>query len=178
MDAIFGEELGELRDKGRLLTEATMFADRRCKSFWRVIPMLLLLMKRLFDYATLVRGADDICIAVHPDHSEFYERRLLFKPWGRVKSYPRVGNRPAVGMRLNLHAVREATRHRDDLQIQFLDNRTHLSDLLNSYDMQCEDLEYFFIRQSDTFSGASVSQMECVRKSYPDCPWSQWGFGG
>ncbi|NIM71012.1 MAG: hypothetical protein GTO48_11300, partial [Xanthomonadales bacterium] len=76
---IYHEEVQPLRRRGRRLTEATMLADRR-RQIRRALPMLMQLMKRVFDQATLMLHADDLCITINPRHETYYERYLLFEP--------------------------------------------------------------------------------------------------
>ena len=174
MDEIYGDELQALRDAGRKLTEATMFADRRQRDFRRVVPMLLLLMKRVFDYATLILEANDLCITINPHHESFYERTLLFEPVGELKAYPSVLDNPALAKRLNLETVREKCKEKEKLWQRFFENRTPREVFENRYQMMCDDLHFFFVETVPVFRDASPEQLECLQKHYPQCPWEQW----
>jgi hypothetical protein len=81
MDDIYADRLRPLRDTGRRLTEVTMLADRRLE-INRTLPMLLSLMKLVFDYARTQLMADDICITINPRHEAFYRRYMLFMDLG------------------------------------------------------------------------------------------------
>ena len=123
MDELFRDELQSLRDSGRRLAEVTMLADRRTE-LRRTLPMLLDLMKLLFDYATLVLKANDLCITINPRHAAFYKRYLLFAPMGEVRQYASVCDNPALAERLDLDNVRAECEGNEKLLAQFFENRT------------------------------------------------------
>jgi len=173
MDELYHEQLQELRDAGRKLAEAGMLADRR-QHVTRTLPMLLWLMKRLFDYATLVAKASDICIVVSQDQQDFYERHLLFKPFGPVLTYPAEQGDAVLPMRLDLDRVRRECEGNEELWQQFFHDRTPLSVLESGYRMTCEDLRYFFVESTSVFREAPREMVDCLREYYPDCPWEEW----
>ncbi len=177
MDEIYHEELEDLRRQGRKLAEATMFADRRREKFRRTLPMLLLLMKRAFDYCSLVIDADDFCITVNPRHESFYQRQLLFKPLGPHRSYPSVRGNPAVAKRLDLNSIREECRGNRRLWQQFFESRTPLPLLKEGYRLSCSDLRYLFLELTDIFQNASPEEIDAVSSFYPQCPWDRWRDG-
>jgi len=172
-DEIYHAELGELRKQGRKLTEATMLADRR-REIRRALPMLLVLMKRVFDYVTLAVGADDLCITINPRHEAYYEQYLLFKPLGGLKSYASVRNNPALAKRLDVDRVREECKGNQKLWRQFFENRTPLSVLRGGYRMSTQDLRYFFVESTSVFRDAPRAVMDCLAKHYPERPWEDW----
>ena len=172
MDETWNEELQELRGRGRHLAEATMFADRRHRDFRRVVPMLLLLMKRLFDYACMVEQADDLCISVTPRHRGFYEKFLSFTPLQEAVGGGR--NERTIPLRLALDGVESKCKEREDLRKLFLENRTPRSVLEDRYCMNCEDLQYFFVDSTDVFDRAAPESLRKLRSHYPDCPWDRW----
>ncbi len=174
MDAIYREELRPLREAGRGIAEATMFADRRKKDSRRTLPMLLLLMKRVFDYCLLVAGISDICITVNPRHETFYERRLMFEPLGGLKSYPSVQDAPAVAKRLNLDTGEQVASEHEDLWNLFFEDRTDPALLRDRYRFDCDDLHYFFVEQASVLDNCRASEVAALRRCYPDCPWEQW----
>ena len=174
MDEDWHAELEEMRGRGRHLAEATMFADRRHRDFRRVIPMLLLLMKRLFDYADLVEGADDICIEVTPRHRGFYERFLPFQHLCPDRSTSPDENERGVPMRLPLDALQDIAAEREDLRKYFLDDRTSRPVLEDRYRLDCEDLHHFFVDCTDVFRDAGAEALEALREHYPDCSWDRW----
>lgn len=173
MDTVYHDEVQALRDRGRKLIEVTMLSDRR-RDMRRALPMLCLLMKRVFDYATLVIQADDLVIAVNPRHENYYERSLLFEPLGGIRTYPSVEHHPAVAKRLDLGTVREKAGERRELQKQFFMNRTPFNVLKSGYRLDCDDLEYLFVKISHTFRDALPKAIDYLRKVYPDCPWDRW----
>jgi len=174
MDEIYHKELKPLRAAGRKLTEATMFADRRHRDFRRAIPMLFFLMKRVFDYATLIAKANDLCITINPRHEGFFEKFLYFRPLGDLRTYPSVRDNPAVAKRLDLDSVQEEGKDNAELWHIFCEDRTPMELLQNVYGMKCEDLQRFFVEYTSVFRDASQEEIDCVRKHYPDCPWEQW----
>ena len=173
MDEIFHHELQTLRANGRRLAEVTMLADRRAE-FRRTLPMLLQLMKLVFDYATLVLKANDLCITINPRHAKFYKRYLLFDPMGGPKSYPSVRNNPALAERLNLDDARAACDGHDNLQKQFLENRTSIALFENRYRMTCNDLHYFCIEVAPVLRNAQRAAVGHLRRVRPECPWDAW----
>jgi len=173
MDEIFHDEVQALRDQGRKITEVTMLADRR-HELRRALPVVLVLMKRLFDYATLMLKASDLCITVNPRHESYYRRFLLFEQIGSVRDYPSVRNNPALAARLDLENVREACRGNERLLRHFFTDRTPLSLLRERYVMTPADLHYFFVRRTPIFRQAAQEQIGCLRQFYPECPWDEW----
>ncbi|MEF8788122.1 MAG: hypothetical protein V5A84_03550, partial [Planctomycetota bacterium] len=171
-------ELEEMRGNGRHPAEATMFADRRHRDFRRVIPMLLLLMKRLFDYAALVEGADDICIEVTPRHRGFYERFLPFRHLSPEKSVSPDMDERGVPLRLPMDDLQEIAAEREDLKKYFLEDRTSREELENRHRMSCGDLRHFFVDCTDVFESAETEALEALRRHYPDCPWDDWMESG
>lgn len=173
MDEIYHEEVAGLRRDHRRLAEVTMLADRRSE-VRRALPMLLLLMKRVFDYATLVLDADDLCITINPRHEGYYERYLMFRPLGGLREYPSVRGNPALAKRLDLRQSQQDKAATDELVELFLANRTPPHLLADLYRMTPEDLEYFFVRRSPVFMEASEEAVRCLQSFYPDCPWDEW----
>ena len=173
MDGIYHEEVQALRDAGRRLTEVTMLADRRSE-LKRTLPMLLSLMKQLFDYATLVLKADDLCITINPRHDEFYRRYLLFTDLGGLRPYPSVCDNPALARRLDLDTVREACEGNELLLGHFYENRTPASVFAERYRMTPEDLRYFFTELTPSLREAGEDVVASLKAARPDCPWDAW----
>jgi len=173
MDEIYKRELDALREQGRKISEVTMLADRR-RLIRRALAMLLMLMKRVFDYAALVQHADDLCITINPRHESYYERCLLFKPLGPLRSYPSVRENPALAKRLNIEeAVKECVGN-EELQEQFLRNRTPMSMLNSGYRMTRDDLHYFLVERTTVLRDAPNATVDYLKQYYPDCPWDDW----
>jgi len=173
MDEIYHEEAQRLRDAGRELAEVTMLADRRLE-IRRSLPMLLLMMKRVFDYATLILNANDLCITINPRHETYYERYLLFRHLGGLKTYPSVRNNPALAKRLNLDTVRSECQGNEELVNEFFRDRTPLDVLLDAYRLTPEDIHYFLVERTSLLEEASEEALHCLRGFHPDCPWDEW----
>lgn len=173
MDEIYRHQIQALRDQGRRLAEVTMLADRR-HEMRRALPVVLLLMKRVFDYSTLVLKANDLCITINPRHEAYYQRFLLFQQLGGLKSYPSVRNNPALAERLDLDHVREACEGNDRLLSQFFTDRTPMATLHKRYMMTAEDMQRFFVELTDTFRGAPADKINYLKQLHPDYPWDQW----
>ncbi len=105
MESVYGEEVQLRRRQGRRIAEVSCLADRR-KNLRGFLPVFLALSRLTTQYAWN-RGADDLLIAVHPKHARFYRRLLDFQSLGQEKSYPCVGNRPAVALLLDLQRIRD-----------------------------------------------------------------------
>jgi hypothetical protein len=173
MDEIYHQEVQALRDQGRKLAEVTMLADRR-HEIRRALPVVMLLMKRIFDYATLVLKANHLCITLNPRHETYYRRFLLFQPLGGLKTYPSVRNNPALALRLDLDGVREACEGNERLLRHFFVDRTSVEKLRRNYAMTPDDIAYFFVERTDTLRHTPPEQVAYVRRLYPDCPWDEW----
>jgi len=176
MDEIYHDEVQALRDQGRRLAEVTMLADRR-HEIRRALPVVMQLMKRVFDYATLVLKANDLCITINPRHETYYRRFLLFQPLGGLKTYPSVRNNPALARRLDLDTVREACEGNQRLLRHFFTNRTPLETLHEHYAMAPQDIEYFFVERTQMLKRTDPEKLAYLRRLYPDCPWDTWLSG-
>ncbi len=173
MDQIYRPELDRLRRKGRKLAEVTMLADRR-REMSRTLPMLLLLMKYVFDYASLLLEANDLCITINPRHESYYRRGLLFQDLGPLRRYPSVRENPALAKRLDLDHVREQCEGNEELLAQFFRDRVPLEELRSSYVPTSDDIRYFLLDRSRMLAGLSPDMVECLRSAYPSAPWDQW----
>ncbi len=176
MDEIYHDEVQALRDQGRRLAEVTMLADRR-HEIRRALPVVMQLMKRVFDYATLVLNANDLCITINPRHETYYRRFLLFQALGDLKTYPSVRNNPALARRLDLDTVREACEGNERLLDHFYTNRTPLEMLHGHYAMTAEDIEYFFVEHTQLLRRMPAEHVAYLRRLFPDCPWERWRSG-
>lgn len=171
MDALYKEELDELREEGRKLSEVTMLAHREEESR-RDIPVFLQLMVQIFDYVLFLMHADDVCIAVHPHHAGFYEKWLLFERVGPEKQYPSVRNNPAIALRLDFRTVEDRYRERDRLRRMFLCDRTPVQVMMNRYEMDFEDIQYLFADKTPVLANASEKQLEALRRRFPEGAWN------
>lgn len=108
MDNIYRPEVNTLRLKGRKIAELSGLAGHetlRGKGMF----IFLGLTRLIYSYAEQI-GIDDICIAINPRHSSFYENVLLFEYLGGERPYPSVCNFAACGKRLNMHNCKRRLR--------------------------------------------------------------------
>jgi hypothetical protein len=106
MDGIYRNELDGLRARGRRLAEVSAFA---MESRYRAqgISIVMRLMRATFAFAATIARLDDLCIAVHPRHADFYRDALNFHAFGQLKPYETVNGAPAIALRLDLEWARE-----------------------------------------------------------------------
>ena len=88
LDAVYPDELNQLRRDGRSLLEVVLVADSR-REITRQLRTLLELM-RYATYFGLHGGSRDAVVGVHPRHAPFYQRLLGFQPLGAVREHPGV----------------------------------------------------------------------------------------
>ena len=173
MDEVYHDELQNLRDRGRRVAEVTMLADRRME-IQHTLPMLLSLMKLLFDYAALFIKSTDLCITINPRHDKFYRRYLLFTQLGGLRPHPGVRDNPAVARRLDLECVRQRCEGNSLLLRLFYRDRTPLPLFEERYRMTQQDLRRFLVELSSALRQASAGAIEYLRGQYPECPWDEW----
>lgn len=103
-DELYGAELAAFRAGGRRLAEVSALAVGEA---WRGpgLAVMRALVRAVGVYGREIARVDDLCIAVHPRHAPFYERRLRFERFGGLKRYDAVNGAPAVGLRLDLHGL-------------------------------------------------------------------------
>jgi hypothetical protein len=100
-DHLYRDELDKLRSQDRrpceiisLVSEET---DRR-----QCLEVLKHVFKVAYLMACKLADATDFIITVNPHHSSYYERKLLFRRQGDVRSYGKVNGAPAVLLILDL----------------------------------------------------------------------------
>ncbi|HIC91920.1 MAG TPA: hypothetical protein EYP21_07685 [Syntrophaceae bacterium] len=176
-DEIYKEELDELRAEGRKLSEGSGLA---LSSDFRKGNLFMYVYKIVFAYAQYA-NVDDICIAINPKHSQFYEEILLFEPIGELKYYPKVKGAPAILERIDLRTVDEKFRETYSMQEFDCDLYTFFFTAhkgnpvewskkypLNGMIMTPKDLHYFFTEKTDIFKQASEQVMAYIRSCYPN----------
>lgn len=173
MDDIYHDEVQALRERGRRVTEVSMLADRRLE-IRRTLPMLMSLMKLVFDYATLVLKANDLCITINPRHEAFYRRYLLFSNLGGKRTYASVQDAPALAKRLDLDNVRAACAGIGLLERVFYESRTPHSTFEARYQLTCDDLHYFYVELTSLLAEAKPEAVAYLRERRPECPWDNW----
>lgn len=106
-DQLYRDEMDLLRNRGRRLCEVISLAceetDRR-----RGIEVLKHLFKVGLHMACKLVDATDFVITVNPHHAAYYERKLLFRRRGEVRSYGKVNGAPAVLLVLDLLAASDS----------------------------------------------------------------------
>ena len=107
-DEIFTPEIEPLRASGRRLAEVIRFAispeHRNAKC------LLVRLMNFVYIYARRVKACDDFIIEVHPRYADFYNRLLMFEPFGSERLCPRVNNAPTILLRLDFTRAERAVQ--------------------------------------------------------------------
>lgn len=104
MEAIFDQEIADLRRQGRRMAEVTSFAavDLGQREFLQVFTMMIRLMKQYH----VSRGGDTWVITVNPRHRNFYCKVLGYQALGSSKPYAAVGDAPAEAYVLDRDTMR------------------------------------------------------------------------
>jgi len=103
-DELYGSELRVLRTAGLRVAEVSALAvDDAHRSV--ALQAVRALVHVVGVYGRDLADTDHLCIAVHPRHASFYERRLQFRRFGGVKPYDAVNGAPAVGLLLDLREM-------------------------------------------------------------------------
>lgn len=104
MDEVYKKEIDTLRLSGGKVAEISQLAINK-EFFSRNGSSSLIVVMRLFKlvfHYCLYSKIDNICIAVNPKHSSFYDT-LFFKNIGELKRYQSLNNAPAIVKTLDLH---------------------------------------------------------------------------
>jgi hypothetical protein len=94
MEAIYDDEIQQLRTRGVNFAEVSCLADRRLNQI-RQMPVLVRLISLMLQYARY-NSVDEVLLAVHPRHERYYNRFFGCRRFGELKSYPSVLDNPAV----------------------------------------------------------------------------------
>ncbi len=97
-DALYPDELRNLRQRGARLCELTRLAMDTHHNAKEVLGALLHLV---YIHGRLLHGVTDVVIEVHPRHAGFYQRMIGFSYIGEERVCPRV-SAPAVLLHLEL----------------------------------------------------------------------------
>ncbi|MBA4388434.1 MAG: hypothetical protein C0404_10670 [Verrucomicrobia bacterium] len=100
-DGLYRDELDRLRSRGRRLCEIISLSSEETDKR-QAIEVLKHMFKVAYLMACKLVDATDFIITVNPHHSAYYERKLLFKRQGNVRSYEKVSGAPAVLLVLDL----------------------------------------------------------------------------
>lgn len=172
MESIYAREIAGLRAAGRRPAEVSMLADRR--SFGaRALPMLLRMMKVLFDYARNVLKCTDLCITVHPHHERFYARYLLFEQMGEVRDYPFVQDNPAVAERLNLEGIEQRCQQHPRLLKVFFGSTTPPELFANRYTFTGDDIRLLFVESVPVLPSLGCQEVGYLQSQYPECDFQE-----
>jgi hypothetical protein len=101
LEAVYSREVAHLRRTGGKLAEVCSLADRRA-DLARVLPTFVELTRLVAHFGLYHGTVRQLLVAVHPRHARFYQRFMAFEPFGPLRDYPCVRNRPAVGLMLDL----------------------------------------------------------------------------
>ncbi len=98
----FGPDFDGLRQEGRILAEATMFACDETIANKTTVSMQL--MALAYHWCVEI-GVDDLCLIVNPKHVGFYEKTLGFERLGTEKAMPHVEGNAGILLRCNIEAI-------------------------------------------------------------------------
>lgn len=99
-DKIYKEELSNLRNMGKKITEISRLVIS--PDYRNSREILVLLFNYLAIYSYHVKHYDNLIIEVNPRHKEYYKAILCFDEIGSEKPCPQVQNAPAVLLNLPL----------------------------------------------------------------------------
>jgi len=183
MDAIYKDELDQLRSQGRKVVELSALAT---SGKHRRQNIFLYQIQALYWYF-IYQGVDDICVTVNPRHKDYYMHMFPFEEIGPVRHYDRV-NAPAVGLRARVYESLECMiRIGNDLDLdrpfyRYLyelageTSRIKKEICLGSGGMQLvlmrngvnsEALRYFLNLDPDILQGLSRAQLDILEKFSP-----------
>lgn len=109
LETTYRAEVAQLRARRRALAEVTCLAvepqqgEPKSGAFFA-------LTRFMFQYARWYQY-DDLLLAIHPRHVQFYERWFRVYRFGPCRPYQLVQGQPAIACRIDLHAVDEVVPH-------------------------------------------------------------------
>ena len=166
LEAIYHEEVDELRRNNARLCEVTMLADRR-RAGMRTIPAILQLFKLVFHYTLRFEKTTDIVITINPSHEAFYTRYLPFEDLAGLRRYPSVKGAPAIAKRANLaRIVRDARTLR--LGDFFVDSPPSLDMFGEKKRFTQDELRELFVLKREILPKLPKHAVDYVRSQYPD----------
>jgi hypothetical protein len=177
LDSIYAQETTELfRTKGKKICEISMLASDTTLFSNEVSLMLnskkmflvFYLFKAVFDYGTRVLGVDNICITINPKHALIYDF-LMFRDFGRLKTYDSVNGAPAIAKYLNVREVeRECElKEKEGLLKMFFQRKTDPEKLSGKVSFTPEQIRYFFAEKTDVLARATPAQKQYLKSIYP-----------
>lgn len=163
MECIYGDEVAQKRQAGLRFGEVSCLADRRNR-FRGFLPAFLGLSRLMAQYAWC-RGLDELLVAVHPRHARFYRRFMAFEPFGGLKAYPAVRNRPALALALNFDRVdHERPKSFDTFFGQWI-----AEERLQPQPITPEDAEYFRPMVDPAFQAVPLEDIDFSSRSGQPC---------
>lgn len=163
MECIYAAEVAQKRQAGLRFGEVSCLADRRNR-FRGFLPAFLGLSRLMAQYAWC-RGLDELLVAVHPRHARFYRRFMAFEPFGTLKAYPTVRNRPALALALNFDRVdRERPKSFDTFFGQWI-----AEEKLQPQPIAPEDAEYFRPMVDPAFQAVPLEDIDFTSRTQRQC---------
>ncbi|WP_045221329.1 N-acyl amino acid synthase FeeM domain-containing protein [Desulfonatronum thioautotrophicum] len=179
MDALYRNELDELRGQGRKVTELSALATPK-EVRW--CNLMVYLSKTMFEYSRL-SDVNDICIMVNPKHVRFYKAIFLFDDFGEEKFYDAVGA-PAVALRLNYDTIEEKLGEvysefdfESNLYAFFCKVNSTMEELREGQispqrraPMDPDSFEFFSKTKPELFTNLNPEQSRFLHRHYPQSP--------
>jgi len=170
MEELCGDEVAELRSRGRKLAEVIALSVNPA---FRKDNVMMYLYKLMFQYARH-KGVTDLTCSVTKKHIRFYRRMLLFKPLGKLKEYSAANRLETQGHLLDLkRAENEAknvyhSNHFDaDLyNFFFTANKKTGRPFGEGKPWSREQLEYFITRRTQLLEKLDEDTKELLRTEY------------
>ena len=170
-DALYNEEIDELRNPGRKICEIISFGIN--EAVRGSVKILAILFYSAYLLAWRKNKATDFVITVAARHEKFYCRAIKFKKIGAVRSYSKVNGIPTVLLNLPLKLpdmlrgkqrvfprpmLNYSEREELDIAERIQDMHRPMSD---------EEFYTFFIEKTGVWAKASPQQKEFIKKVYP-----------
>ena len=135
---------------------------------------MVLLFKNIFDYTRNTLNLDNICIAINPKHETVYDF-LLFKNLGELKTYNHANGAPAIAKYLDLKSSENEClkQKRSGIHKMFFKKTINSAKFNKKIYMTPDDLNYFFVKESDTFKTISPDKLEYIKSCYPEYDFSK-----
>lgn len=176
MDAVYHQELNQLRNQDKKLCEISMLAcdtelfkeGASAKLNSKKLFYIFHLLKVIFDYVMGKLKLDCICIAINPEHKLNYDF-LLFKDLGVLKIYNNINGAPIIGKYLDLHTIEEECKNggREILTKMFLQRKTPPDKFTRKFELDFNTLQYFFVEKNDILRKSSIPQLDYIKQCYP-----------
>lgn len=161
----FDEECRQLRENGRRIAEASMFACEDESSHTRDVSSKLMALACRWCIET---GVDDLCLVVNPRHVGFYERVLGFERLGIVKPMDHVEGAAGVFLRFDLSkAVHQAADLPARASVLVRAASTHGKLAFSRYELKEVEVSVLLDGSPEIFFGANEAQRELLERHFP-----------